>query len=198
MYTGIIILLLVLVFPASVAIYRYFFLKEKEEDISGADEDGQFTRYPGSYIEYYRYENDTHRILASDPELNVNGEAYFDFFEINGKRKTVIYKIPLTQNPSIVYDYYLKEFKSSGFDIICSVQGEECMGRPRTWFNKLYLTEKNRTTWMDLAMVMNGVIHCYISGKKTNRNAETYASLFSVNHYRNSKNTGVFVFITEQ
>jgi hypothetical protein len=110
----------------------------------------------------------------------------------------VIYKIPLANNPLKVYNYYAEQFRKSGFDIVYATKGEEEMGRPRTWFHHLFLTEKNRTAWLDLSLIMDGDIHCYISGKKVKGKAETYASLFSVNHHRNDKNTGVFVFITEK
>ncbi|MFW5819750.1 MAG: hypothetical protein ACOCWA_00560 [Bacteroidota bacterium] len=197
MSTGLLIIGVLLIVPLVYSLIKITFSGNyQENDIRSGSEDGFFKRFPGGIIEYYRNEFDNHRIVTSNPGIGNNGEMEFSYQDIEGVRKTVIYKIPLHHDPTPIYDYYTNEFKSSGFEILYSVYGEKLMGRPGPWVRNLYVTRKNVIAWRDLSFIMDGDIHCYISGMKKNGNKTVYASVFSANHYRNDKKTGVFIFIT--
>ncbi len=192
----IIILVILLIFPAVFAGINNVFSKKSTSDIENSRSDGYFKRFPGSVIEYYRNENDIQRVVTSPPVLKDEKETLFEYIEISGNRRTVIYSIPLHHEPDPVYHYYLEEFRKAGFEIICSLKGEEQMGRPDKWIKQLFITDKNVTAWKDLALIMKGDILCYISGKKNKGGKDIFASLFSANHYRNDKRSAVFVFIS--
>lgn len=198
MSTGLLIIGILLIIPLIYSLIKYFFPRDYQEgDIRHSSEDGFFKRFPGGVIEYYRNEFDNHRVVTGVPFFGKNGEVDFKFLDIEGVRKTVIYKIPLHHDPLSVYNYYVNEFKRSGFDILYSVMGEKLMGRPGPWLRNLYVTRKNFIAWRDLSFIIDGDIHCYISGIKKNGSKNIYASVFSANHYRNDKKTGVFIFITK-
>ncbi len=197
MSTGLLIIALLLIVPLIYSLLRHFFFNNhREGDIRGGSEDGFFNRFPGGVIEYFRHEFDIHNIVLSDPVHIKGGEVEFNCRQIEGVRKTVIYKIPLHHDPLPVYNFYMNEFQRSGFEILYSVQGEERMGRPAPWFRNLFQTGKNFIAWRDLSYIIDGDIHCYISGKKKKGSNTIYASVFSANHYRNNKRTGVFIFIS--
>ena len=194
---GLLILILIIALPLLYKGIRLISRRPIRTDVPGSMEDGHFQRFPGAVIEFYRHEKDMHRMVLSDPVLKSNQAEGFQTKDIFGLRKTVIYQIPVYHDPLPVYEYYINEFWNNGFEVLYSVFGEEKMGRPRTWFRNLYFTGKNEGIWKDLAMIMDGNIHCYISGEKKKGSTMIYASLFSVNHYRNDKRTGVFIFISE-
>ena len=197
MSTGLVIIGLLLVIPLLFSLGRYVFSGEDTEgDIRQGSEDGIFKRFPGGVIEYFRHEFDVHRVVSDQPVFGKNGDVDFKYKDIEGIRKTVIYKIPLHHDPLPIYNYYISEFKKNGFNILYSVHGEENMGRPGPWLKNLYVTGRNFIAWRDLSFIMDGDIHCYISGIKKNGSKNIYASVFSANHYRNNKKTGVFIFIT--
>jgi hypothetical protein len=193
----IIIVVVLLLIPAVYAILRHNSEKEGYEDIENSRDDGYFRRYPGSVIEYYRNEKDLHRVVLSDPLYMNRVKARFKVEAIQGVRKTVLYSIPVQHDPVPIFNYYSNELKKSGFDILYSIYGKEKMGRAGLWIKELYITDKNVAAWEDLSEIMNGDIHFYISGIKKNESKDVYASVFSTNHIRNDKRTGVFVFITD-
>lgn len=197
MSTGLIIIGFLLLIPVFYSLIKYVFSgSNQESDIRQGSEDGIFKRFPHGIIEYYRHEFDTHRIVSGKPVFRKNRDIDFTYKDIEGIRKTVIYKIPLHHDPLPIYNYYMEEFKKSGFDIIYSVHSEAEMGRPGPWFRNLFVTRKNFMAWRDLSYIMDGDIHCYISGIKKSGNKNMYASVFSANHYRNNKKTGIFIFVT--
>jgi hypothetical protein len=197
MSAGHLIIGFLLMIPLAYSLTKHMLKRNyREGDILQGSEDGVFRRYPEGVIEYYRHEFDIHRIVINKPVFRSADSIDFNYEEIEGKRKTVIYKIPLQHNPLPVYEFYMNEFERLGFEIIYSVYGKDSMGKPDQWISNLFITGKNYVAWKDLSMIMRGDIHCYISGIKKNGNNMMYASVFAVNHYRNNKKTGVFIFIT--
>ena len=194
------ILFALLLFPVIFRISRSISqMSEPERDIEGAKEDGYLQRYPGSVIEFYREEEDIHRIVIKMPEYPAAGEPpLFEYFDVSGIRKTVLYKVPVIRSPETVYKYYMKEMKEAGFEIIYTGRGEKDLGNPEDWYRQVIVTGKNITAWAELSNILQGKLLCYFSGMKNDVREKIYLSVFAVNHFRNDRKTGIFIFVSKQ
>ena len=192
------IVFLFLSIPFIVSGLHYLFSREVYKDISGAKEDGFLRRFNGAIIEYFREEENIHRIVLEAPEYSGNfSDPKFNFKEIRGLRRTVLYQIPVHNDPVPVFKFYKEEIETAGFTILFSDYGNQNLGFPRDWYEQILITGKNMPAWSDLASILQGNLLCYFSGEKQEGEGMVYISVFAVNHFRNNKRTGVFIFTTK-
>ena len=124
-------------------------------------------------------------------------QSVFDIKEINGIRKTILYQIPVQQDSDFICNFYKKQLDDLKFDIIYADHNSN-LGEPAEWFKKVFMTDKNIFAWKDLSQMLLGKLFCYFSAVKKEGAKDIYISIFAVNHFRNNKNTGVFVFLTKE
>lgn len=171
----------------------------RKKDIPGAEEDGYLQRFPGGIIEYYRNEKNVHRMVMNAPVYSGNGKIpIFETKEVTGLRKTLLYQVPIHNDPQVLYEFYCNEFEKAGFNVYYSDYGNKNLGKPRDWYKNVFLTGKNLFAWTDLSKIMLGNLLCYFSAEKEEENGKVYLSVFAVNHFRNNKKTGVFVYMTKK
>ncbi|MCF8390705.1 MAG: hypothetical protein K9H12_08435 [Bacteroidales bacterium] len=166
-----------------------------KEDIPNSTEDGYLMRFPGGIIEYFREEENVHRLVTSRPD-SVENTVTFNIKEIKGLRKTILYQIPVQQNSENICRFYKQQLAESQFDIIYSDEDSN-LGDPADWYKKVFMTEKNVFAWKDLSEMMLGKLFCYFSAVKKENHKDIYISIFAVNHFRNNKSTGVFIFLSK-
>lgn len=174
----------------------YKLREEGMGDIPNSSEDGYLERFPGGIIEYFREEENIHRLVTSRPIYQLkDNSAFFDIKEIRGLRKTILYRVPVQQDSDIICRFYKKQLSDSKFDIIYSDHNSN-LGDPADWFKNVFMTDKNVFAWKDLSQMMLGKLFCYFSAVRKEGEKNIYISIFAVNHFRNNKDTGVFVFLT--
>lgn len=173
-------------------------VSEKEiGDIPNSSEDGYLPRFPGGIIEYFREEENIHRLVTSRPQHRFeDNSTLFNIKEIKGLRKTILYLVPVQQDSDFICSFYSKQLVDSNFEIIYSDRNPN-LGDPAEWYKKVFMTDKNVFAWKDLSQMMLGKLFCYFSAVKKDGEKEIYISIFAVNHFRNNKSTGVFVFLTK-
>lgn len=187
----------------SIPLLVYFILtlgkvKETEKgDIPNSSEDGYLLRFPNGIIEYFREEENIHRIVTSRPNNQLGNSPLFNIKELHGLRKTILYQIPVQQDSNKICDFYKQQLNDSNFSIIYSDRNSN-LGDPADWYKKVFMTNKNLFAWNDLSQMMLGKLFCYFSAVKKEGDEETYISIFAVNHFRNNKNTGVFIFLSKK
>ncbi len=194
-----IIILIVLLFPVLITtLFRLGKFKEtKILDIPNSSEDGYLKRFPGGIIEYFREEENIHKLVTSRPIYELeNNSPLFKIKEIIGLRKTILYQVPVQEDSDELCDFYKQQLKQANFEIIYSDRNTD-LGDPSDWYDQVLMTSKNLFAWRDLSRMLRGKLFCYFSAVKKEGEKEVYLSVYAVNHFRNDKKTGVFVFLSE-
>ncbi len=193
------IILIILFIPILVTTFLHLrkFKERIIKDIPNSTEDGYLLRFPGGIIEYFREEENVHRLVTSRPVYNLEDNSpVFSLKEIKGLRKTVLYQIPVQLDAEILCDFYKKQLDEADFEIIYSDR-DESLGRPEDWYKQVLMTNKNLFAWNDLSRMLLGKLFCYFSAVKKDGDKEVFISVYAVNHFRNNKKTGIFVFLSE-
>lgn len=194
------IILLIILFPIFFTFLKHIgkFKERKKKDILNSSEDGYLLRFPGGIIEYFREEENVHRIVTSQPVYHSeNIAASFNMKEIFSLRKTILYQIPVQMNSELLCNFYKQQLDEANFKIIYSDCNEN-LGKPSDWYKQILMTNKNLFAWNDLSRMLLGKLFCYFSAVKKEEDKKIYLSVYAVNHFRNNKKTGVFIFVSEK
>jgi len=163
-----IIILIVLLFPVLIATLFHLgrFKERKRLDITNSSEDGYLKRFPGGIIEYFREEENIHRLVTSRPVYEFeNNPPIFNIKEIVGLRKTILYQVPVQEESDGICDFYKQQLKQANFEIIYSDRNSD-LGDPSDWYDQVLMTSKNIFAWRDLSRMLRGKLFCYFSAVK--------------------------------
>ncbi len=153
---------------------------QTEQDAAGSRDDGLFSRYPGSVIEYYQQKVQPYFLVKDKPFYSQADASYvFPVISLNGLVSRILYSTPLQNTTDDLYNYYLNILEHSGFEILFKGSGKDDLGPPEEWYYNLFKSEKGYNPLEDVDITFMGSNHRFISARSTkDPDRPVYVSIF--------------------